>query len=87
VGKTGPVGEQGVHDVGYVANGKHRVKIKASLNGYNVLKRADAGLVAGRIDELLGYLEEQPKSLTWKSRAKMGTRLKWYEEVDDWYVM
>lgn len=62
-------------------------KIKSSLNGYGALSPADVELVAGRIDELLGYLEEAPKSLAWRSRAKVGTRMKWYEEVDDWDVM
>jgi hypothetical protein len=63
------------------------VKIKSSLDAYDALTPADTELIAGRIDELLGYLDEQPKSLAWKSRAKVGTRLKWYEEVDDWDVM
>ncbi len=62
-------------------------KIKSSLGDYGPLTADDAERIAARIDALLGYLDEQPKSLAWRSRAKVGTRLKWYEEVDDWDVM
>jgi hypothetical protein len=28
-------------------------------------------------------MEAAPKSLAWKMRAKVGTRVRWYEEVEE----
>ena len=36
-----------------------------------------------RIDTLSKMIEEAPKSLAWKTRAKIGPRVKWYNDVDD----
>lgn len=36
-----------------------------------------------RIESLAGNLEEAPKSRKWKMRAKVGTRVTWYEEVEE----
>jgi hypothetical protein len=38
-------------------------------------------LVKRRIKRLLDVLESRPKSLAWKMRARVGTRVKWYQEV------
>lgn len=35
--------------------------------------------VQERIDELLARMEQQPKSLGWKTRAMVGERVRWYE--------
>ena len=62
-------------------------KIKNSLSNYNVLGEEDIRVVGGRIDELLSYLEEKPKGIMWKSRALIGTKKKWYNEVDEWDII
>jgi hypothetical protein len=62
-------------------------KIRASLDSYSVIRAADRKVIAGRISDLLGYLAERPKSLKWKSRAMIGTKVRWYNEVDDWDVI
>ncbi len=36
-----------------------------------------------RIRELRERIEAAPKSLRWKARARVGTRVRWYEEVGD----
>ncbi|HEY6279990.1 MAG TPA: hypothetical protein VIX86_27180 [Streptosporangiaceae bacterium] len=44
------------------------------------------GVVAAataRVQELRQQIEVEPKSLRWKARAKMGTRVRWYEDVGD----
>jgi hypothetical protein len=43
------------------------------------LSPADSEVVTGRIQALLTALDEVPKSVKWKARAKVGTRTKWYE--------
>ncbi len=35
--------------------------------------------VPERIDKLLAAMEKQPKSLSWKARAMVGERVRWYE--------
>ncbi|MCK4354212.1 MAG: hypothetical protein KAW83_03055 [Dehalococcoidia bacterium] len=62
-------------------------KITKSLSNYDALGEEDIRIVKGRINELLSYLEEKPKSVKWKSRALLGTKKKWYSEVDEWDVI
>jgi hypothetical protein len=35
--------------------------------------------VAERIEKLITLMEKQPKSLSWKARAMVGERVRWYE--------
>jgi hypothetical protein len=43
------------------------------------LEQADRDRIVARFDELLGRIEEEPKSRGWKLRAKVGERKRWYE--------
>jgi len=43
----------------------------------------DVQVVTDRIDELRRILEECPKSMKWKLRSRLGTRVKWYTEVEE----
>ena len=43
------------------------------------LEPSDHDRIHGRFDELLGRIEEEPKSRGWKLRAKVGERKRWYE--------
>jgi hypothetical protein len=40
-------------------------------------------VVVRRLERLLVELEAHPKTIGWRTRAKIGTRVKWYREVDD----
>lgn len=40
-----------------------------------------ASVVRARIAELIQVIERAPKGTAWKLRAKIGTRIKWYQEV------
>jgi len=40
--------------------------------------------VGERLTRILGYLEEEPKTLAWKLRARVGTSKKWYNDVEEW---
>ena len=62
-------------------------KIINSLSNYDALGEEDIRVVKERINGLLSYLEEEPKSMKWKSRALLGTKKKWYSEVDEWDVI
>jgi len=39
--------------------------------------------IAEKLKQLLKKLEEEPKSLKWKMRAKIGRKVKWYEEPEE----
>jgi hypothetical protein len=55
----------------------------ASLLDDYALQEADKRKVKSRIAAFLKRLEEQPKSMKWKIRAKLGDRTKWYETVEE----
>jgi len=47
------------------------------------LSNDDIQEVSTRIGQLLAAIESTPKSAKWKMRAKVGTRSKWYEDVEE----
>jgi hypothetical protein len=42
-----------------------------------------ATAAVARLQDLRERIEQAPKSVRWKARAKVGTRIRWYEEVGD----
>lgn len=57
-------------------------KVSSLMRKFDVLSEEDKEAVGTRIDELIKRLDEEPKSRSWKMRAKVGTSKKWYKEVD-----
>lgn len=47
------------------------------------LEEADLGLIKKRIGNILHTFQAMPKSLAWQMRDKVGTRVRWYEEVEE----
>lgn len=47
------------------------------------LSREEGDIVRRKIDQLLLDVNAAPKSLRWKLRSLIGTRMRWYEEVED----
>lgn len=43
----------------------------------------EQALVARRIHRIAAVLESVPKSVAWKARSLLGTRLRWYAEVEE----
>jgi hypothetical protein len=39
--------------------------------------------VDAKLEDMINRIEAEPKSTRWKLRAKIGTRVRWYEEVGD----
>jgi len=39
--------------------------------------------IVSRIDRLLKFIEEEPKSRKWRKRAKTGTKKKWWRDVEE----
>lgn len=48
---------------------------------YGTLNEQQWTTVGGRIEELERMIEEEPKTRRWKVRARIGPRVKWYQEV------
>jgi hypothetical protein len=44
---------------------------------------AGAAVIRGRIDDLLRRIEAAPKTMKWNLRAKIGPRMRWYQEVSE----
>jgi hypothetical protein len=44
---------------------------------------AGSSTIRSRVEELLTAIEAAPKSMRWKIRAKIGTRMQWYQDVTE----
>jgi len=47
------------------------------------LTKDKVDLVTSRVNDLLEAIEKEPKSMGWKLRAKLGTKKKWYRDVEE----
>jgi hypothetical protein len=47
------------------------------------LTETERGIIRKRIAEINRAMEAMPKSLAWQMRDKVGTRVRWYEEVEE----
>lgn len=56
-------------------------KCRQFLNESNILSDNQKVIVEHRIEGIIKALEESPKSMRWKMRAKIGTRMPWYQKV------
>lgn len=48
---------------------------------YKQLSKEDVVDVTSKIDQILRYIDEEPKTKEWMKRAETGTKKKWYKEV------
>jgi hypothetical protein len=62
--------------------------IKAKLNDSyrSIFREEDISDIADKIDKLLNAIENEPKSTSWKMRARTGPRKKWYQDVEEVHV-
>jgi hypothetical protein len=47
------------------------------------LTDSERELLKRRIHEIIDKVEQKEKSLSWRMRAKVGTKRKWYNEIDE----
>jgi len=57
-------------------------KVKSLMQEFDVLDEKDKEIVNRRIENLIRRLDDEPKSRSWKMRARVGTSKKWYKDVD-----
>jgi hypothetical protein len=58
-------------------------KVLNLANEYIKLSEEDGKLMKERVNKLVEMIEKQPKSMGWKMRSRMGTKQKWYTEVEE----
>jgi hypothetical protein len=57
-------------------------KLKEALVQFDSFEEKDKETIRQRIDEILERINSSEKSLKWKARARVGTKIKWYQHVD-----
>jgi hypothetical protein len=57
-------------------------KVAEHLSDYEQVDGRGREVVHSRIDALVKRLDSEPKSLGWKARARIGTRVRWYQQVE-----
>jgi hypothetical protein len=57
-------------------------KLKDALVQLDSFDETDKEIIRQRIDEILESINSSEKSLKWKARARIGTRIRWYRHVD-----
>ena len=58
-------------------------KVKQMAETYHQLTDQEKARVAAQVNSILTQIDQKPKSTAWKLRARIGDRVKWYQEVDD----
>jgi hypothetical protein len=67
----------------YYTAKKNLSMIKELAGEYEVIDTSTRRIVDARVDELMKRMQDEPKTMRWKMRAKVGTRAKWYQDVDE----
>jgi hypothetical protein len=58
-------------------------RIDEALGSYPALPPDTAALVHDRLAAIRVAIESAPKTQRWKMRARVGSRVRWYEEVEE----
>ena len=57
-------------------------KLNQYLKGIEALETTQKNSIKDKINRILNQVEVSPKSVRWKLRSKIGTKMRWYEEVE-----
>ncbi len=58
-------------------------KVKQLAQHYPQLDETQKMQVTTQVDKILARMDEEPKPLAWRIRARVGDRVKWYKDVDE----
>ena len=58
-------------------------KVRQLAHGYYQLSDEQKAKVEAQVKDAMTYLEQEPKSMAWRLRARIGDRIKWYKDVDE----
>jgi hypothetical protein len=57
-------------------------KLNQYVDSMEALETSQKKRIKDRVNRLLNQVEAEPKSVRWKLRSKIGTKMRWYEEVE-----
>lgn len=57
--------------------------IKGMVDKYEKLSDEGRENVKRKIDKIMEFIDKEPKTMGWKLRARIGTKKKWYREVEE----
>jgi hypothetical protein len=58
-------------------------KVRQLAKGYTQLDLEQKEKIDDQVKTALARIEQEPKSLAWRLRARVGDRVKWYKDVDE----
>jgi len=58
-------------------------KVRQLAQGYTQLTLEQKEKINSQVKSALTHIEQTPKSLAWRLRARVGDRVKWYKDVDE----
>lgn len=58
-------------------------KVRQLGQTYSEIKPEDKLKLTNQVDAALDKINQEPKTFAWKFRARVGDRVKWYQDVDD----
>ena len=58
-------------------------KVRQLAHGYKQLNDEHKAHIESQVAAALERIEQEPKSLAWRLRARVGDRVRWYKEVDE----
>ncbi|OGO70548.1 MAG: hypothetical protein A2Z37_11520 [Chloroflexi bacterium RBG_19FT_COMBO_62_14] len=58
-------------------------KVRLLSQGYPQLSDEQKASVVGRLAGITERIEDEPKNLAWRLRARVGDRVKWYKDVEE----
>jgi hypothetical protein len=71
------------HDWGfYYTFTRNLEKVKSRIVQIENIENEDKSDICSKIDKISQYLTSQPKSVAWKARSKIGTKKKWYKDIE-----
>jgi hypothetical protein len=66
-----------------VTHAMEKLRTFMTRDEVDLLDEESKGLISARLDRLQAALEGVPKNMQWKLRSRMGTRVPWYDEVEE----
>jgi hypothetical protein len=58
-------------------------KVRTLSQSYDQLTGEQKARVEAQVDAAMARIEQEPKSMAWRLRARVGDRVKWYKDVDE----
>lgn len=62
---------------------RNLAKVRHAAQTFAALGGEERARVVAQVDKLLERIAREPKSLRWKLRSLLGTRVRWYNEVEE----